>query len=154
MRRRRRRRRQRAAASAAHERDARRHGGCRHAATPAAAAAAAAASSRRAARGSGCRARAAAAAQPTAVWLADGGLVANDDGDRAARGARPVAQPSDYAVISLGTGSMSPLGADVGDPSRSRIGRAVRALGGPSARYYRINPSAPGISMIDCNEPS
>ena len=89
------------------------------------------------------------------VWLADGGLVANDPTAIALREARALWPNRPIGtVVSLGTGSASPLGADERsiDPSRSRIGRAVRAVGGPRARYYRLNPTVKGVSMIDSDE--
>ena len=89
------------------------------------------------------------------LWLADGGLVANDPTAIALREARALWPNRPIGtVLSLGTGSISPLGADERntDPSRSRIGRAVRAVGGPRARYYRLNPTVKGISMIDSDE--
>ena len=86
--------------------------------------------------------------------LADGGLVANDPTAIALREARALWPNRPVGtVVSLGTGTTSPLGADAAnEPARSPIGRAVRASGGPSASYYRLNPPVHGVSMIDSNE--
>lgn len=89
----------------------------------------------------------------TTVWLADGGLVANDPTAVALREARALWPDRPIGtVVSLGTGTRSELGADTDEPARSPIGRAVRACGGPSARFYRFNPRVRGVSMIDSNE--
>ena len=88
------------------------------------------------------------------VWLADGGLVANDPTAIALCEARALWPERPIGtVLSLGTGSTSPLGADDNNESaRSPIGKVIRACGGPSACYYRLNPPVRGISMMDSNE--
>ena len=88
------------------------------------------------------------------VWLADGGLVANDPTAIALCEARALWPERPIGtVLSLGTGSISPLGADDSNESaRSPIGKVVRACGGPSACYYRLNPPVHGVSMMDSNE--
>lgn len=90
----------------------------------------------------------------TTVWLADGGLVANDPTVLALREARALWPDRPIGtVVSLGTGCASPLGADDDDePARSPVAKAVRACGGPSARYYRFNPPVTGVSLMDSNE--